>query len=60
MSLADDLRRALDRHPGLEGGRLSASIGAAAWPPQATLAAALEEADRRVYSSKREKRGGLD
>ena len=52
--LVDGLKDALARHPGLEGRLPSASIGAASWPPQPTLSAALEHADLGLYAAKRE------
>jgi len=57
--LVAELRAAFAAHPGLGKMPLSASVGAATWPPQPTLAAAIEAADRGVYASKRERRHGL-
>jgi diguanylate cyclase (GGDEF)-like protein len=48
-----DVRAAIAEHPGIGSFRLSAAIGAAAHPPAASLAVALEEADARVYAEKR-------
>jgi diguanylate cyclase (GGDEF)-like protein len=58
-ALVTDLQAAFAAHPGLDGMPLSASVGAAAWPPESTLGAAVEAADRGVYASKRERRDRL-
>jgi diguanylate cyclase (GGDEF)-like protein len=50
------LEREIDRHPGVDGFRLSASLGAAGVPPEPTLIDALERADARMYAKKRRSR----
>jgi diguanylate cyclase (GGDEF)-like protein len=47
------LEAAVQGHPGLDGFPLSFSVGAGSSPPEATLAAAFAEADRRMYARKR-------
>jgi len=55
--VAEQVREAVARHPGVDGFRLSAAVGSASWPPAESLAASLEEADRRVYAEKRRRPG---
>lgn len=50
------LEHALAAHPGLDGYRLAASIGCAATPPEPTIAAAVAQADERMYGRKRASR----
>jgi len=56
-AIAEEVRAAVGRHPGLDGFRFTAAIGSASWPPAASLAAAIEEADARVYADKRRSSG---
>ncbi len=48
----DRLNAHFDSHPGLDGYRVDASIGHAATPPHATIAAAIDAADRAAYADK--------
>ena len=43
----------LSRHPGVDGVRLSASVGSASMPPCMTIDEAIAVADERVYEQKR-------
>jgi diguanylate cyclase (GGDEF)-like protein len=53
VELVARLTEAIDRHPELEGFRLSASLGFASCPPEPSLAEALERADAELYDWKR-------
>ena len=46
----------VERRPPLDGFSLSFSLGAASSPPEPTLAAAIDRADRRMYDRKRQTR----
>jgi diguanylate cyclase (GGDEF)-like protein len=46
----------VERRAPLDGFTLSFSLGAASSPPELTLAAAIERADRRMYDRKRQTR----
>jgi len=52
-AVAERVAHALERHPGLDGYPLCASVGHAATPPAGSLAEAYRLADERMYMIKR-------